>query len=80
MKHELQIISPEKRQTLINAIITWFSTERDEEIGILAAEDLLDLFLKEAGSEIYNRAIYDVKTTILTSHEDLLLDLEAKKK
>lgn len=66
----------EKRANLIKQIITYFKTERDTEIGMLAAENILDFFLEALGEDIYNKAIDDSKIAIKQSFEDLEIDLD----
>ncbi len=69
-------LSKERRQTLIKEIITYFKTEREEEIGVIAAEEILNFFTEALGKDIYNKAVLDSKTTIKTCMENLDLDLD----
>lgn len=70
------LLSKDKREKFIREITTYFATERDEEIGVLAAEEILDFFLESIGKDIYNKAINDSKTTIKQSMENLEIDLD----
>lgn len=80
VKRNWDLISEEQRKANIEEIINFFQNERDEEIGIIAAEDLLDFFLQTVGMEIYNKGIKDSKIFIKTRFEDLELDIESLKK
>lgn len=70
------LLSGEKRKKAIQATIDYFHTEQDHEIGVIAAEDILDFFLREIGDEIYNKAISDAKTTVKHSFDYLDIDLD----
>ena len=76
VKKSWDILSKEKRTSLIREISTYFEQERDMEMGVLAAEDTLDFFLEALGKEIYNKAIYEAKNTIKERLEDLEVDLD----
>ena len=76
IKRNWELLSKERRDSLIKEIITFFKTERDQEIGILAAEDILDFFLQNLGIDIYNKAISDSKATIKQTFENAEIDLD----
>lgn len=76
IKRQWDLITKERREKLIKEIITYFKTKRDQEIGILAAEDILDFFLEALCADIYNKAIDDSKATIKQSFENLEIDLD----
>jgi len=69
-------ITPERRESVIREIIGYFQTERDTEIGVLAAEEILDFFLEATGKDIYNKAVADSKATIKQGLENLEIDLD----
>ena len=73
-KHDL--ITKERTNALIKEIITYYKTKMDKEIGVLAAEDILDFFLESLGKDIYNKAIQDSKNTIKQSFENIDVELE----
>jgi len=70
------ILSKGRRDNLVREIITYFKEELDKEIGILAAEDILDFFLKSLWKDIYNKALDDSKTTIKQNLDNLEIDLD----
>ena len=54
-------LSSEQRRKLQEEIIYFFQEERDEELGIIGAETVLDFFLDVLGEIIYNKALDDAK-------------------
>lgn len=76
LKRKWDLLSKERRAILIKQVITYFKTKRDQEIGIIAAEEILDFFLEALSEEIYNKAINDSKTTIKQTFENLEIDLD----
>jgi len=47
VKRKWDILSKEQRDSVAKNIIYYFKNEREQEIGIIAAEEILDFFLKE---------------------------------
>jgi len=76
IKRGWDILSDEERKGAIDEIIGYFATERNEEIGVIAAGELLDMFLRTAGSTIYNHALDDVKPLLEKSLATTLLDID----
>ena len=58
MKKEIEI-KKEKKLKLVSEIKSWFLDNRDEEIGDLQAELLIDFLTEKVGAEIYNQALND---------------------
>jgi uncharacterized protein (DUF2164 family) len=54
-------IPKEIKQHLIASVKAYFAEERDEDLGDLSAELILDFFIQNAGPAIYNQAIADAK-------------------
>ncbi len=54
-------LTDEEKKNLIEAIIHFFEQERNEKIGIIASENLLEFFLDTLGKTIYNKALDDAK-------------------
>lgn len=65
-------LSKEREQQLLNDIQEFFLTERDEQIGDLAASIVLDFIINTIGSEIYNQGITDSYKYMSDRVEDLL--------
>lgn len=54
-------LSMEDKKRLLGEIKEYFSKEREEDIGIIASENLLEFFLNTMGKYIYNKALDDTK-------------------
>ncbi|MEK4003964.1 DUF2164 domain-containing protein [Paenibacillus sp. FSL H3-0333] len=67
----------EQCDMITDNIRTYFETERGETIGHLAAENLLEFFLKELGPAIYNGALSDCRTLTLQRMQALEEDIYA---
>ncbi|MNW38543.1 hypothetical protein D3C74_156100 [compost metagenome] len=65
-------IPREEKLQLIASLQQFFEMERSEEIGELAAENLLDYMLKELSPYVYNQAIADARKVV----EQQMLGLE----
>lgn len=79
LKKQWDVLTDEERKGLIDRVITFFVEERNEEIGIIAAEELLDFFLENLSKPIYNKGIDDSKEILKRQLETLEIDLDAKK-
>lgn len=80
LKGKWDLLKQERKQNLIKELITYFKTERDMEIGIVAAEEVLNFFLEAAGADIYNKGIFDAKTIVRNSMENIEVDLDLLEK
>jgi uncharacterized protein (DUF2164 family) len=76
IKRKWDLLPKEKRKSSIDEIITFFKQERGEALGIIAAEDILDFFLQDIGTEIYNKGVEDSKELLKKQFEDLEIDLD----
>nr|WP_062439138.1 DUF2164 domain-containing protein [Thalassobacillus devorans] len=65
-------ITKEEKKQIVSSIQEYFEMERGEEIGSIAAEQLLDFFMKELGPYIYNQGIRDAKGMV----EEKVMNLE----
>lgn len=64
-------LEKEVKAEMISAIQEYFINERDEEIGNLSADLLLQFMIKQVGPTIYNQAIRDAHVLISKKIEDL---------
>jgi uncharacterized protein (DUF2164 family) len=76
IKRKGDLLSKEEKRKIIPEIITFFKNERDEEIGIVAAEEILDFFLNNTGLELYNKGVENSVDFLKKRIEDLELDME----
>lgn len=75
-KRDWDLLSEDQRRLVISQITSYFETERNEKIGVIAAEQLLDFFLRDVGSTIYNRALDNIKPFLEKNLEKTLLDID----
>jgi uncharacterized protein (DUF2164 family) len=64
-------LSEELKKQAVEEIKEYFIERRDEEIGQLAAELLLDFMMEKVGGIIYNQAIRDAQAFMSEKVEDL---------
>lgn len=57
-------ISKPARQQAVASIERYFLEHMDEQIGNVAAEGLLNFFLKEVGPSVYNQAVADAQSRL----------------
>ena len=76
MDKKIPIISAEKREILKQEIVDYFSTEKDIDLGVIAAKEILDFLLKIINKEIYNQAIEDAQKVIRQGSENLIVNVD----
>jgi uncharacterized protein (DUF2164 family) len=64
-------LSKEQKKRAVDEIKDYFYTERDEEMGDLAADMLLDFISDKLGPCFYNQAVSDVQRYMSEKVEDL---------
>ena len=69
------LLSKEQRKESIGEIIFFFKKERDQEIGMIAAENILDHFLQTVGKQIYNQGIKDSLHFLKNRFESIEIDM-----
>lgn len=80
IKRSWDLLTKEQRAGIIRETISYFKNEQEQEIGMIAAEEILDFFLQALGKEIFNRAIYESKGVVKQALEDLEVDLDILQK
>jgi len=65
-------LSKEKRELMINEIKTYFSKERDEDLGDLGAALILDFIEEKLAREFYNQGVSDAYQYMNDRMEDVL--------
>ena len=76
-KKKWDILSDETRKRSIQETIDFFGSERDEEIGVIAAGNILDHFLESVALKIYNKGVEDSILLLKERLESLELDLDS---
>lgn len=64
-------VSKEKREEMISSIKFYFANEREDDLGDLAAQMILDFFIEELAPEFYNQGITDSYNYLKDKIEDL---------
>lgn len=64
-------LSSERKEIMKLKIMEYFRRERDEDLGELASQLILDFFLEELGAEIYNQGVEDSHNYLFDKLEDL---------
>lgn len=72
-------VSNDQKLRLVRAIQAYFRTERDEELGELAAGLLLDFFMEQLAPVLYNQAVDDLQTVLSQKMASFEEDLYALK-
>jgi uncharacterized protein (DUF2164 family) len=65
-------LTPAKKDEMVLAIRNYFSKEREEEMGNLAAVLLLEFIIQELAPEFYNHGVQDSYRCMQDMIEDLL--------
>lgn len=65
-------LDKQKREHMINEIKTYFSQERDEDLGDLGASLILDFIIEKLAPEFYNQGVYDAYQYINDRMDDVL--------
>lgn len=71
---QMLTLTDEEKKHLLEDIKYYFATERDEDLGILASEGILDFFMETLGKHIYNKALDDAKLWYGRHMEDVEAD------
>ncbi|MBP1927495.1 uncharacterized protein (DUF2164 family) [Methanolinea mesophila] len=65
-------VSKEQKDEMISEIKNYFSHEREEEIGDLAAILFFDFIMEKLAPEFYNQGVFDSYTYMKEAAEDLM--------
>ncbi|MEA4827392.1 DUF2164 domain-containing protein [Clostridium sp. JNZ J1-5] len=65
-------LDKQKREQMINEIKTYFSKERDEDLGDLGASLILDFIIEKLAPAFYNQGVYDAYQYINDRMDDVL--------
>ena len=64
-------LTKERRDEMVSEIKNYFSKEREEEIGDLAADLILDFIVEKIAPEFYNQGIFDSHQYMQDAADDL---------
>ncbi|WEG10866.1 DUF2164 domain-containing protein [Pullulanibacillus sp. KACC 23026] len=65
------MLSTDEKKWVTEAIQEYFYNERGEELGLIAAQNFLEFMTDKVAPIVYNRAIRDVKQTVLSQLESI---------
>ena len=64
-------LSKEQKKKVIEDIKHYFASERDEEIGDLAGEIMLDFIIEKIAPYFYNKAVEDIQKYMSEKIDDM---------
>ncbi|HEY8890039.1 MAG TPA: DUF2164 domain-containing protein [Clostridium sp.] len=65
-------LTKEKKEEMISEIKNYFLNEREEELGDLSSNLMLNFIIEELAPEFYNQGVYDSYKYMCDRNEDLL--------
>jgi uncharacterized protein (DUF2164 family) len=76
IKRKWERLSDEEKNLAKEGLILFFENKRNEKIGIIAAEEIINFFLQSVGDKLYNKGVTDAKKVIENRIEELNFDLD----
>lgn len=76
IKRDWDILSEEERKKIVDGVINFYETERREEIGVIAAGEIVDLFLQNLTPILYNKGVDDTKKYLKERIDTMLFELD----
>jgi uncharacterized protein (DUF2164 family) len=75
-KRTWEKLTDEEKSSVKEELILFFENERDEKIGVIAAEKIINFFLQSVGGKLYNKGVNDAKKAMENRLEELKFDLD----
>ena len=75
-KRSFDPLTDEQRTEAVKQIRGFFEREHDMDLGLIAAEDILDFHLQLVGKPLYNKGVHDSKKVIKDRFEMMNIDLD----
>jgi uncharacterized protein (DUF2164 family) len=80
MDRKLSIDNKEVKQKCLNEVISRIQDIDDPaSVGVIAAQDIIDIVMDNLGPEIYNKAIVDTNKLFQSKLDDLKYEIEELK-
>lgn len=79
MIRKWDIADDKVKKQCLDEIITRMHEEDDTEIGVIAAQEIIDIVARYVGPHAYNLAVDDCKRLLQTKLADLEIDLDISK-
>lgn len=70
-------VSDEIRKKCIGEVITRVQEIDDSEIGVIAAQDIIDIVTQNMGPEIYNMALHDTQKLLQEKISDIEFEIDS---
>lgn len=80
VKRAFDLLTESEREAALKNIIGFYLSDRGEEIGVVAAGEILDVTLESVTPKIYNRAVEDTKEAFKQHAADFEFALGVLKK
>lgn len=77
MKRKWDSDNEELQRTVINEVITRIEEIGDSPVGIIAAQDIIDIVTERLAPEIYNKGVQDAKKLVVSKFDDMQIDIDA---
>ena len=75
-KRKWDRLSDEERKAAVADLINFFEVERDEKIGVIAADEMLNRFLESVGAKLYNKGVEAARKALGARLDELNYDLD----
>ena len=69
-------LSEEERKGLLREVASFYITEREEDLDIIASNEILDFFIDTLGPAMYNKAIQDTRELLKKELEEIDFKLQ----
>lgn len=76
MNRKWNVTNDVAQKKCIDEVIARIKEMDDEPVGMIAAQDIIDIVTENLGADIYNRGVADAKKLFLEKFNDLEIDLE----
>ena len=76
VQRKWDLLTDADKKRCADDLIAYFTAERDETIGLIAATDIIDRVLQSGGQTIYKKAIDDAKTLLEQKSQDINVELD----
>jgi len=76
VKRSWDSLDKAQREHMIRETVRYFTTERDLELGVIGAEEILDFFLENLSPIIHNKAVEAAKSVVKQNLDNVEIDLD----
>lgn len=76
MKRKWDVSRSEMRKKCVEEVITRIEEQGDDQFGMIAAEEIIDIVLENLGPDIYNSALDATKKVVKQKVDDLDVEID----